>query len=86
MKEDFTRFVPVFEIEDWRDFEGFCCGCGPIVFRGQSDSSWDLTTNYEREFGTKEGINASRESAMLYRCLAEGKMFVENPLLWQNQF
>ena len=79
MKEDFTRFVPVFEIEDWRDFEGFCRGCGPIVFRGQSDSSWDLTTNYEREFGTKEGINASRESAMLYRCLAEGKMFVENP-------
>ena len=69
------HYVPVFHIENWEDFEKIFRNSGPLVFRGQSDCSWDLTTNYEREFGT----NASRESSMIKRCIAEGHLFVEHP-------
>lgn len=76
MKTDFRRFVPIFTIEKWEDFENAFRGCGSIVFRGQGDSEWDLKTNYERTF---VGGDVSRESSMLKRCIAEGHLFVENP-------
>lgn len=75
MKMDLSRFVRIFTIEKWEEFEELFRGCGPIVFRGQGNSEWDLTTNYERNFLN----NASRESSMLKRCIEEGHLFVENP-------
>ena len=79
MKIDTKHHVSVFTIETWDDFEHFCEGCGPVVFRGQSDSTWDLTTNYEREFGASSNtINVSRESSMLHRCIAEGHLYISD--------
>ena len=77
MKIDSKHHVSVFSVETWDDFEHFCERCGPVVFRGQSDSKWDLSTNYEREFGSSTTcINASRESAMLHKCIAEGHLYI----------
>jgi hypothetical protein len=75
MKKDFSKFVPVFTVENWDEFETLFRGCGPVVFRGQSDSSWELTTNYERKFKT----NVGRESSMIKRCISEGHLYVQNP-------
>ena len=75
MQKNFDHFVPVLTIEKWEDFDNLFKGCGAVVFRGQGDCTWDLSTNYERTFG----MNASRESSMLYRCIAEGHLFVEHP-------
>lgn len=75
MQKNLDCFVPVFTIENWEDFDKLFRGCGAVVFRGQGDCAWDLTTNYERTFG----MNASRESSMLYRCIAEGHLFVKHP-------
>ena len=61
MKKDLSKFVPVFTVENWDEVETLFRGCGPAVFRGQSDSSWELTTNYERKFKT----NVGRESSMI---------------------
>lgn len=75
MKKDFSKFVPVFTVENWDEFETLFRGCGSVVFRGQSDSSWELTTNYERKFKT----NVGRESSMIKRCISEGHLYVQNP-------
>lgn len=75
MKKDFSKFVPIFTVENWDEFETLFRGCGPVVFRGQSDSSWELTTNYERKFKT----NVGRESSMIKRCISEGHLYVQNP-------
>lgn len=75
MQKNFDHFVPVLTIEKWEDFDNLFRGCGPVVFRGQGDCTWDLKTNYARTFG----LEASRESSMLYRCIAEGHLFVEHP-------
>lgn len=75
MQMNLDHFVPVFTIEDWEDFDKLFRGCGTVVFRGQGNCAWDLTTNYERTFG----MNASRESSMLHRCIAEGHLFVKHP-------
>lgn len=77
MKIDSQYFVTKITVENWEDFEGLFRICGPVVFRGQGDSSWELTTNYERNFQT----NACRESSMLKRCISEGHLYVKNPPL-----
>ena len=75
MKENLENFVPVYAVESWEDFDKMFRKCGPVVFRGQGDSAWDLKTNYERKFGA----NTSRESSMLHQCIAEGHLFVDRP-------
>ena len=75
MITNLEKFVPVFTVESWEDFDKLFRDCGPVVFRGHGDSSWELKTNYERKFGT----NVSRESSMLCQCIAEGHLFVDRP-------
>jgi len=75
--EDFNleKLVPCCTIKCWDDFDDLFRDCGLIVFRGQSNASWELKTNYQREFDR----NVAMESSMLKRCISEGHLFVENP-------
>ena len=74
-KNDNNKHVLIRNVHCWEDFDELLWGCGPFLFRGQRDSSWNLETNYEREFGD----NCSMESFMINRCISEGHLFVENP-------
>ena len=81
MTVDSAHFVTVITIKNWEEFESLGRGCGPVVFRGQGDSEWDLKTNYEREFIMADclRVNATHESEMLHECISQGHLFVQDP-------
>ena len=81
MTVDSAHFVTVITIKNWEEFESLGRGCGPVVFRGQGDSEWDLKTNYEREFIMPDclRVNATHESEMLHECISQGHLFVQDP-------
>lgn len=64
-----------YEVESWRDFDDLNLKTPHCVYRGQSSSSWDLATGYERNWKV---LNPMQEKEMLRRFISEAGIYSSN--------